>query len=91
MKIQRRLKISRASLSNRVSQAVRREVEHTAKKFGVSKSFVQADFFGITIEERYDEPRLKIVEGGKKSGRISRPVHRRQSRAGTSAERRRVS
>ena len=93
MRIQRRLKISRARLSNYVHQAVRREVELTAKRFGVSKSFVQAtalaDFFGIDIEERYDEPRLKVVKG--RNANLSNSIHRRPSRARVSATHRRVS
>lgn len=69
MKIQKRLKISRAKLSNSVNQTIRREVEMTARKFGVSKSFVQAtalaEFFGVDIEERYDDPRMRVVKGRK--------------------------
>lgn len=57
MHFQKRVKGGRPHLSSSVERAVRREVEQTARRFGVSMSFVVhtalCDAFGIDIE-RYD-------------------------------------
>ena len=58
MRIQKRGKEPREHLSPSVEKKIKREIERTAARFDVSKSFVisvaLADQFGIKIIDRYD-------------------------------------